>query len=272
MSTEEFFDLNRRNWADRLPVHLRDTNGFYRIDQIVDGADSLHAIESGEIGNVAGKRLLHLQCHFGLDTVSLARRGAIVTGLDFVPSAIASARDIAMRAGVAVQFVEGNVYNAALLAPGPFDIVYTTWGTIPWLPDLVPWAQAIASVLAPGGFFYFADGHPATQVMEEVEGRLEPTYGWRTPQHAPLRFETPATYNGDPALLAHPHTCEWIHPVSDIVGALLGAGLRIEMLHEHDRLPWKPFPMMIAAGDGLFGLPEAVPPLPLALSLRARKP
>src|SRR5207244_11051419 len=174
------------NWEDRVPIHLRDTTGCYQVEAFLAGAKPLDPIVAAELGDVRGRRLLHLQCHFGLDTISLARRGAEATGLDFSPSAIAAARDFARRTGIAAHFVEGNVYDAATLAPGPFDIVYTTWGTICWLPDVTRWAQTIAVVLAPGGSLYFADGHPSALALEEVEGRLVATYPWRPPPEFPL--------------------------------------------------------------------------------------
>jgi SAM-dependent methyltransferase len=270
--SEKFFEANRRNWEDRVPIHLRDTTGFYQIDAFLAGGSGLGGIEEGEIGDVRGKRLLHLQCHMGLDTLLLARLGSEVTGLDFSPSAIAAARDLARRTGIAGRFVEGNVYDAPTLTPGPFDIVFTTWGTIVWLPDIVRWASVIATVLAPGGFLYFADGHPAIQSLSEVDGRLIVTYPWRTPPEAPLEFLDETTYNDDPTPLANARTYEWIHSLSDITSALTTAGLSIEMLHEHESLPWRHFPMMVRTNDGRYRLPNGVPSLPLALSLRARKP
>jgi SAM-dependent methyltransferase len=270
MTVDNFFEINRRNWEDRVPIHLR-SGATYRVDAFLAGADNLHAIEAAEIGDVHGRRLLHLQCHFGLDTLRLARRGADAAGLDFSPRAIAAARELAGRAGIAARFVEGNVYDAAVLTPGPFDIAYTTWGTICWLPDIARWAKIVAAVLAPGGFLYFADCHPAAQMLEQVDGRLVATYPWRTAADAPLMFEDSTTYTEDPTPLANPRTCVWIHPLSDIVSALQDAGLSIDMLHEHERLPWKLFPMMVEAGDGLHRLPPGIASVPLALSLKARK-
>jgi 2-polyprenyl-3-methyl-5-hydroxy-6-metoxy-1,4-benzoquinol methylase len=271
MQQANFLETNRLNWEERVPIHLRDVTGFYNIEAFLAGRSEIGPIEAAELGDVRGRRLLHLQCHFGLGTLSLARCGADATGLDFSPSAIKAAHDFARRTGIAARFVEGNVYDAAALSPGPFDIIYTTWGTITWLPDIARWAQTIAAVLAPGGFLYFADDHPAAQMLEEVDGRLVASYSWRTPADTPLAFEAATTYNGDPTQLANTKSYQWIHPLSDIVSALLGAGLQIEMLHEHEVLPWKPFSMMVAAGQGYYRLPDGVPSIPLTLSLRARK-
>src|SRR5216684_3481362 len=155
MGETNFFETNRRNWEERVPIHLRDTTGFYDIEAAIAGRCTLGRIETEELGEIRGRRLLHLQCHIGLQTLWLARCGAEAMGLDFSPSAIEAARDFGRRTGIAARFVVGNVYDAAMLAPGPFDIVYTTWGTITWLPDIARWAQTIARVLAPGGFLYF---------------------------------------------------------------------------------------------------------------------
>lgn len=268
---QEFFDTNRRNWNDRAEIHVANRTGFYGVDAVRAGDDTLHAIEDGEIGDVRGLRLCHLQCHFGLDSIRLARRGAVVTGLDFSGPAIIAATDLARELGVRARFVEGNVYDARTLIDGDFNLVFSTWGTICWLPDLTRWAQVIASLLTSGGAFYLADMHPSFAPFEEHDGRLVVEYDWGRLPDAPLVFENPTTYNGDPAPLANPKTYEWIHPLSTVIGALIGAGLRLEFLNEHERLPWKAFPMMVEAAPGLYRLPDGHPRLPLSFSLQARK-
>lgn len=264
-------EINRRNWDSRVPIHVRDATGSYDVEGFKRGRDKLHAIEAGEIGDVSGLELLHLQCHFGLDTLSLARRNARVTGLDFSTLAIAEARKLAAELAIPATFIEGNVYDAATLAPGPFDFVYTTWGTICWLPDLRPWAKQIAQVLKPGGCFYFADIHPEAYAHEEVNGRIERVFAWRTEVDAPLIGDVPFTYTGDEIPLASPQTREWAHPISEIVESLLAAGMQPIFLHEHDRLAWRQFPSMIEDGRDLYRLPPDVVPFPLALSLMAEK-
>src|SRR5438552_8965904 len=163
---------NRLNWDDRTAIHLRNQTGFYAIDRVKAGDDALRGCEDAELGAVSGKRLIHLQCHFGLDTIRLARRGAIATGLDFSPPAIAAARALAAELGVSVRFVEGNVYDAPALLEGPYDIAFVTWGSIIWLPDIRRWARIVAGLLVPGGWLYLAEGHPLTLSLEEVDGQL----------------------------------------------------------------------------------------------------
>jgi 2-polyprenyl-3-methyl-5-hydroxy-6-metoxy-1,4-benzoquinol methylase len=261
---------NLAAWNTRAALHLRDATGFYGVEEFLSGADTLYPIEASEIGDVAGKRLLHLQCHFGMDTLSLARRGAIVTGLDFSPVAIESARDLAARSRLQGTFVQADVYDARRAVPGEFDVVYTTWGTICWLPDIRAWAKVVAGMLAPGGVFYFADSHPSAVVLDEREGTIRPSFGWRTPKEKPDVFDEAQSYSGD--VLKDPITdYNWIHPLSDILTGLIEAGLTLEYLHEHEFLPYRLFPSMVPTGDKLFRLPDGAVPIPLSFSLRAVK-
>jgi SAM-dependent methyltransferase len=264
-------EINRRNWDERAIIHARDVTGFYGLDRVRSGADRFHSLESAELGDVSQKKVLHLQCHIGTDTLRLVRLGAIATGLDFSAEAIRVARRLADEAGLNVDFVAGRVDEAPRLTPGPFDLVFVTWGTICWLPDLAVWAGAIASVLAPGGELYFADAHPGFLLMEERNGKLEPAYDFHTPADRPLEFKSETTYTGDPAVMTHQATREWIHPLSEILTALIGAGLTIRMFHEHEVLPWRGLPMMAPVREGLWRLPDGHPRFPLSFSLRARK-
>jgi SAM-dependent methyltransferase len=264
-------DVNRRMWDERAGIHAQDKTGCYGLDRIRAGEYALHPIEEAEIGDVSGKRVLHLQCHIGSDTVCLAGRGAKVTGLDFSEVAIDRARRLADEAGLHAAFVRGTVDEAPRLTPGPFDLVFTTWGTICWLPDLSAWARVIASVLKPGGELYFADAHPGFLLMEEGAGRMVPTYDFDTPPERPLEFIEQTTYTGDPTVLAHQSTWVWIHPVSAVIGALIDAGLTIVMFHEHEELPWQGLPMLVRASHSRWRLPDGHPRFPLSYSLRVKK-
>jgi SAM-dependent methyltransferase len=270
---DAFFDTNRRAWDERAALHRRDRTGFYAVEAFRAGQDILYPIEAAEIGGVEGLELAHLQCHFGLDTLTLARRGAIATGLDFSPTAIAAARALAAESGLAAQFVEGNVHDAPLLlGQGRFAVVYVTWGALPWLPDMRRWARVVASLLRPGGFLYLAETHPFLTTLEEEDGRLVARHDWRTRPEAPLAYDASATYTGDEKRLANTRNYEWQHPLSEIVGSLVEAGLRLDFRHEHETLPWRPFPMMVEVGERMFRLPDGQPRLPLAVSLKASRP
>jgi 2-polyprenyl-3-methyl-5-hydroxy-6-metoxy-1,4-benzoquinol methylase len=269
--TNPFTAANRKTWDERVDIHLRDTGEIYPIDAFRNGADVLMPIEAGEIGDVSGLRIAHLQCHFGLDSLSLARRGADVTGLDFSASAIEAARALAAETGIEATFVEADVYEARARLSGEFDVVYVTWGTIIWLPDIPRWAEVVASLLKPGGRLYLAESHPFLRQTEQADGKLVVDWTWRTPADAPLAFDEAETYAGDGTPLETQRSYEWMHSLSDIVGGLVDAGLTLEFLHEHDSLPWPHVPMMRQGEDRMFRLPEDVAGPPLSFSLSARK-
>ena len=178
-----YIETNRLNWNDRARLHATDRTGRYQIARVLAGGSSLHALEAGEIGDISGKDIVHLQCHIGLDTLSLKHMGAAsVTGLDFSPVAIASARDFARAAGTQASFVEASVYDAvAALDHRTFDMVFVTWGAIHWLPDIFRWATVVSSLLRPGGRLYLLDGHPQMFQHAAAGEHLVVAHGWRTP-------------------------------------------------------------------------------------------
>jgi SAM-dependent methyltransferase len=264
-------EINRRNWDERAIIHARDTTGFYAFDRVRSGEDRLDGFEAAELGDISQKKVLHLQCHIGTDTLRLVRLGAIAIGLDFSAEAIRVARGLADEVGLNVDFVVGRVDEAPRLTPGPFDLVFVTWGTICWLPDLAGWARVIASVLAPGGQLYLADAHPSFLLMEERGGKLEPAYDFQTPVDRPLEFKIETTYTGDTTVMTNQATREWIHPLSEILGALIEAGLMIEMFHEHEVLPWLGLQFMVPSSNRWWRLPDGHPRFPLSFSLKARK-
>ncbi len=264
-------EINRRNWDERAIIHARDTTGEYALNRFRVGEDTLHRIEAAELGDVTDKHVLHLQCHIGRDTLSLVRRGAIATGLDFSSESLAVARRLASETGLSASFVEGTVDQAASLNLGSFDLVYTTWGTINWLPEIWSWAKAIASVLKPGGELYFADAHPGLLIFEEIDGKLMPAHDYDTPETQPLVFVNPTTYTDDPTIMTNQTTHQWIHSLSKIFSTLMDAGLAITMVREHELLTWRAFPSLVPAGDRLWRLPNGHPRMPLSLSLRAKK-
>jgi len=284
-------EINRRNWDERATLHAREALGRDTLARLRAGEDCLLAIEAAELGEVSGKRVLHLQCHIGRDTLCLTRRGAIATGLDFSPAAINVARRLAEETGLNATFIQGRVDETARLAPGPFDLVFTTWGTLCWLSDLRDWARVIGRVLIPGGELYCADAHPSFVVLEEQGGRLVPTFDFQTPPHQPLEFidTEPTTYIGDLTPMAHQETRVWLHSLSTIFGALMDAGLTITMFHEHEVLPWRRYSAkasvrpgetialsgdvenLVAGPDRLWRLRDGHPRLPLSFSLKARK-
>ena len=270
---EDYLAINRRNWDDRAAIHIKDEAGGYALKDFLAGADNLHDIEHAEIGDVTGLRIAHLQCHIGIDTLCLARRGASLAGLDFSPAALAAARRLQRQTGIAADFVEGNVYDARSLLAGDFDMVYSTWGTIGWLPDIFAWAKVVASLLRPGGRLYLLEGHPFLMQLDEKTPELRIGYDWRTPLDKPIVMNEETTYTGDTAKLANTMTVEWVHPLGDVVNALIAAGMRIEALNEHELLAWQFAPIMVPV-DGkrrMWRLPDGFPRTPVAFSVMAAK-
>ena len=268
---EESFAINKARWSEVVEIHAR--SAFYRVAEFLRGEDVLSPIESAEIGPLQGKHLLHLQCHLGLDTLCLARRGAIATGLDFSPQATAKAEELSRVAGIPACFVEGNVYDTPQLIAERFDVVYVTWGAICWLPDIARWAEVVARMLAPGGFLYLLEGHPFAHVLEQAEANdpLVATYDYFQGA-APLIFHEAASYADADARIANRESHEWNHPIGAILNALIGTGLVPEWLHEHDSLAWRLYKCLEEGPDRMFRLPPGRPKLPLAFSLKARKP
>jgi len=269
---DAFRAANLANWEERARLHATDATGSYRIAEALSGRSVLHAIEAAEIGDVSGLRVAHLQCHIGLDTLSLAHLGAQATGLDFSGASLAAARGFAARAGRDVRFVEADVYDAAHALDGEFDRVFVTWGAINWLPDIGRWAQVVASLLRPGGRLYLAETHPYALVFDERDGRIVPAFDWRTPAARPLVFDEATTYTGDARRVEAARTYEWIHPLCDVLSAVAAAGLALDWLHEHEALPYRLFPRMAPDGrPGLFRLPDGDVRMPLSFSLQATR-
>jgi SAM-dependent methyltransferase len=282
MSADEpippYLEVNRAWWDERAPLHAGPGSG-YDLDGFRRHPDRLHSIEIDEVGDVAGKTLLHLQCHIGTDTLSWATRGATVTGVDFSPPALEVARGLARDLGLEdrARFVESDVYRLPEVLDGTFDVVFASWGAIAWLPDIARWFRVAAHFVAPGGFVYLADGHPTSWIFDEYAAApadLRVRYPYFTSRE-PLAYlgpEETGSYAVPDAPTTHNATHEWVHPLGSIVQAAIDAGLVIELLHEHAAVPWLLFPFLVAGGDGLYRGPDGMPSFPLAFSIRARKP
>ena len=262
---------NRAAWDESVPIHLR--SDFYDVAALRAGTAQLYPIEREELGLVSGLDVLHLQCHFGYDSLILARDGARVTGLDFSPAAIAAARDLAHDLGLTdrARFVEADLHDAprAIDAPAGFDLVFVSWGALMWLPDIERWAAVVAHFLRPGGRLYLADGHPCALSLRCDPGPvLHPATPYFSP--GPHLSDDPADYADDTATLTNTRMYTFQHTLAAIVTALAGAGLAVEFLHEHDALPWRLYDVLRADPDRMFRWPDHVW-LPLAFSVSARR-
>lgn len=257
---------NRTLWDAWTRLH-RDSD-FYDVPGFLGGQDPLNRIETQELGDVSGKRLLHLQCHFGLDSLAWARRGADVTGVDFSPEAVTTARELAEKTGVEATFVESDVYALEDLGLGTFDIVHTSYGVLSWLPGLDRWARIAASHLTDGGLFHLVENHPLPGVFDDDGETLRWPY---LATGEPLRLESKGSYVGRIEEGPLTEYC-WPHGIGEVVTALVGAGLRIEWLREHPRTPY-PFPDFLEERpDGTYGWPGGRDDLSLTFSVGARQP
>jgi SAM-dependent methyltransferase len=264
----DWLRLNRAWWDERAPVHA--ASGFYDVPAFLAGQESLRVFEPGEVGDVRGKRLLHLMCHIGLDTLSWARRGAVVTGLDFSRAALDTAVSVAGQAGLgSARFVAAEIGDASrALAAETFDIVYTGTGVTQWIPDIESWARTVAALVAPGGFFYIADYHPFPDSFDIVDGEVRGLrHGYL--DHGPWVEQRAGSYTGFAETSANTFI-KWNHHIGSIVNALAATGLRIEFLHEYEFTD-APFPGLERGQDGLWRIPSGRFQIPLMFSLRAAK-
>ncbi|MGB4918231.1 MAG: methyltransferase domain-containing protein [Propionicimonas sp.] len=287
----DYLAINRANWDSRAPLHAR----AYGIDRLLDDPSALSevvAFDVPRLGDIDGLDVLHLQCHIGTDTLSLHRLGARVTGLDLSGVSLTEARALAARAGASIDYVEAEVYSAvSALAGRTFDVVYTGIGALCWLPSIQRWAETVAALLRPGGRLFVRDGHPvlhsllAVRVADEHPDRdQQPTIsgpGSLTPalelpyfeQSEAVRWRDEFTYAGAERVES-PESLEWNHGLAEIVTAVLGAGLQLTSLVEHDSVPWEALPGLMERdpATGEYRLLDRPARLPASFTLTAAKP
>lgn len=272
---DEYRRANRANWDDRVAVHWQpdgyDAPGFASDSSRITGVVQR---DREYVGGVTGKRLLHLQCHFGMDTLSWARLGARVTGIDFSEEAIAAARRLADESGTPGRFVVSELYETPKALDGEqFDVVYTGVGALNWLPDIAAWGGVVDTMLAPGGFVYLREAHPVLWSLawdEDASDRLEIGFPYFETRD-PVSWDDEATYLGS-GTVENTRTYEWNHGLAEVMGALTSRGLLIDLFVEHRELEWKGHPSMTESADGLWRLPDGIRDrVPLMYSLRARK-
>ncbi len=265
---DEWREANRSNWDERVPIHV--SGEFYDVAGFKAGQERLRPFELSEVGKVRGKDLVHLQCHFGIDTLSWARRGARVVGLDFSAPAIEEARGLAGELGLDAEFVQSDVYDASESLGGrDFDVVYTGLGALNWLPDIHRWAAVVATLTRPGGFLYLTEFHPFSWVFGDED--LTVAYDYFRGEE-PEVWDEPGTYADLEAETVFNRTYEWNHTLGEVVSAVIEAGLVLEFLHEHDYTLFPRWPFLEKSGFDTYRLPGGTPTLPLMYSLRARKP
>ncbi len=263
---DKYFEANKKLWDAKTPVHLR--SDFYQMDSFLKGKNSLKNIELDELGDVSGKSILHLQCHFGQDTLSLARMGANCTGVDLSPKAIEEARALNEKLGLNATFVESNIYDLPQHLEGQFDIVFTSYGVIGWLPDLEKWANIINQYLKPGGTFLMAEFHPMIYCFDWDKMSVE--YNYFNPGQ-PDHEVTQGTY-ADQNASVYLDEYFWAHSLQETLMPLIEQGLHISKFKEYDYSPWPCFPDVEEFESGKFRFKSFKTSMPYVFLIKAVKP
>jgi len=256
---------NLEAWNRRLEYHL--ASDFYGMDAFLNGKNSIPEIDLALLGEMGGLNVLHLQCHFGQDSLSLARMGARVSGVDFSQPAIDKARQLAEQLGLEAQFHCCDVRDTLQrIARNSFDLVYTSYGTIGWLPELESWAQVIAGALKPGGRLVFVEFHPVLWMFDNELSGIRYAYH----NDGPIIEEESGTY-ADPEAPISTTTTTWNHSLSEVIGVLLRAGLELKQLEELNFSPYRIFPDMIENHPGRYQIKAYQHRLPMVYALTAQK-
>jgi len=264
MDLQKYFEANKQGWNKRTIVHKNSS--FYDVASFKAGKSSLNRIELAELGNVKGKTLLHLQCHFGMDTLSWAREGAIVTGIDLSDEAIKTAKELSNELNIPAEFICCNVYDTLKYINKQFDIVFTSYGVTGWLPDLDKWANVIAQSLNPGGIFYMAEFHPVVWMMDENFERIKYYYH----NEEVIVEDQSGTYTDRNADI-HYKEYSWNHSISEVLNSLIKQGLRIQFFNEFNFSCYNCFNNVVQGKDGYWRVKGLENKLPMMYSVKAIK-
>lgn len=258
-----YFEKNKNSWNRRTPIHV--DSEFYNVKGFLNGESSLNSIELDLLGEVKGKSILHLQCHFGQDSISLARMGASVTGIDLSDVAIHQAKELSHKT-TAAEFICCNVYDTEKYLTDKFDIVFASYGIVGWLPDLDEWARIVSSFLKPGGEFIFVEFHPVVWMFDDNFEKVAYNYF----NKEPIIEKESGTYANREADIAEEYV-GWNHALSEVVNNLIRHGLEIKMLDEHDYSPYNVFSNTIEFEKGKFRIKHMDDKLPIVYSIKAIK-
>ncbi len=272
---DEYLELNRAMWDERAPAHAASPD--YQVERFLTDREHISqvvAFDLPRLGDVRGLRGVHLQCHIGTDTLSLARLGATMTGLDFSEASITQARALAERTSTSIDFHVSDVYAAVeVLGAEAYDLVFTGIGALGWLPDVSRWARVVAGLLKPGGRLFIREGHPILWAADQdrLDGSLVIDFPYFE-RSEPTIWDEPGTYVATDTEFANTRSAEWNHGIGEILTAVLDAGLTITGFEEHRSVPWQAMPDMVAGEDGEFRLPDRPDRMPLTYTLQAVKP
>lgn len=259
-----FFEINKNSWNQRVSVHLE--SDFYAVEDFKKGKEVLNSIERSLLGELKGKSLLHLQCHFGQDTLALARHGAIVTGIDFSEKAISEALSLAKEIQIPARFICSNVYDVPNQLRETFDIVFTTYGVLGWLPDMDAWAEVVKKMLCPGGKLVLVEFHPILWMFDDSFKQL--TYSYF--KGNPIIEEKNTTYTDDRKIKMETfQEITWNHSLHEVISALIRCGLKLSHFSEYPYSPYPCFPDMVEMNPGEFHLKGMTNIIPMVYALTA---
>ena len=261
---QRYFNANRDGWNKRTDIHK--DSAFYNVAGFKAGQSALNSLEIMELGNVAGKSMLHLQCHFGLDTLSWARLGANVTGIDLSDNAIAVAKELSTELNIPAEFIRSNVYDLREQLDTQFDIVYTSYGVVGWLPDLDKWAAIISHFLRPGGIFYIAEFHPVVWMMDDNFEEIKYHYH----NHELIHEKMTGTYADRYAAIEY-DDYNWNHSLGEVINSLIDAGLTIQHLNEFPYSCYNCFNNAVQGEDGYWRIKGLENKIPMMYSVKAVK-
>ncbi|MBI3232611.1 MAG: class I SAM-dependent methyltransferase [Bacteroidetes bacterium] len=261
---EQYFEINKQTWNKKTEAHL--TSDFYDMKGFMAGKSSLNEIELNILGDVSGKSILHLQCHFGQDTLSLARMGAQVTGVDLSDKSIEKAKELASSLNLNAEFICCNVYDLPQHLDKQFDIVYTSYGTIGWLPDLNKWAEIISRFLKPQGQFIFVEFHPVVWMFDDDFAQV----GYNYFNTGPIIESETGTY-ADRAAELNQQYVGWNHGISEVVNSLIKNGLTINSLDEFDYSPYSCFKHVVEFEPGKYRIEHIGNKIPMVYAICAYK-
>ncbi|HZU86362.1 MAG TPA: class I SAM-dependent methyltransferase [Anaerolineaceae bacterium] len=264
---DEYRAANQRLWDEYALVNSQSK--MYDMPGFLEGRGGLHDLEIEEVGPVQGKTMLHLQCHFGMDSLSWARLGAQVTAVDFSAKAIQLACGLSQQINVPARFIQSDIYALPEQLDEQFDIVFTSYGVLTWLSDLRGWAQLVSRYVKPGGMFYIAEFHPTAMLFDDMGSSPQLHYPYWS--DGAIVCDVQGSYADPQADVKEKKSYEWAYPLGDVVTHLIEAGLRIEFLHEQPYTVYNMFPYLVEGADGLYRLPPGVPVFPLQFSLKALK-
>jgi len=268
LNDDKYFEINLKRWNELVDINAKSK--AYDLEGFKSGKTSLLSIELDELGDVRGKSLLHLQCHFGMDTLSWARLGAKVTGVDFSDKAIALANQLRKQLNIPARFINANIYDIPNIIDEKFDIVFTSYGVLCWLPDISKWAQIISESLKPGGIFYIIDSHPFGFIIDENEEPFKVGFNYFS-EGKPIYWEEGPAYSDPSAELKNQASYEWNQTMSEIINALLKVNLELEFLHEFPFSFHNIHPDMKERDDGYYEFQNLKFSVPMMFSIKAHK-